>query len=242
MASPTYLVIKNSKDPIPIEKGGTALIRLETDAEDSYYEDSWDEHFRCIHTKGITTKKSSSRLRKGKISYHIFCPDSVRVGTEEEIRFELDLKEGGLRDASRKVVCVHPYERKKVTTETRMPDPKIITVSKEGNPVVWGQFGWDNEAVGRVVIETENAGIYVSVDNKELKNIARKHDSVIAKTIEDRYVAGAAYYLLLKQIEERKIKPTSTSDEGVISDGDSSLELRRLAKVLSAMAIPVEEL
>jgi len=87
---PTYLIVTNKKNPIPVEKGGSALIRLETDAEDDYLEGENENRFRIIHTENKMKKKSKSKLRNGKLSYHVTCPSSIRVGSSEIIKIQLD--------------------------------------------------------------------------------------------------------------------------------------------------------
>ena len=239
-AIPTYLLIKNSKDPIPVERGGNALVRLETDAEDSYMEFDWDTHFRAIHKGGMTERHSESRLRNGKISYYIHCPDGIKVGSVEEIRFELDVLEKEPIIAERKVVCVPPFRREEVTSNEGIREPLIVEVSKNETPETWGQFGWDEKSVGRVMIEGENSGIYVSVDNEELRKTAGRFNADFAEAIRDRYVAGVAYYLLLKKSEELKSSNWSRQISDSAAEEDNSPELQRLAKVISALSMPID--
>src|SRR3990172_4020049 len=165
---PTFLRITNARDPIGVEKGGNALIRLETDAKDGYLADTWGEHFRCLHTKGMTSRKSESNLRKGKVSYFVLCPSAIRVGTREILRFELDRPGMSPLVAERAVECVPPHDRKKEKSRKQLPEPNIVPVSESENRPVWNQFSWNDRSVGRVITE-EDPGIYVSVDNKHLK-------------------------------------------------------------------------
>lgn len=242
-AKPTYLKVKNFRDPIPVEKGGNALIRLETDAEDSYYEEEWDMHFRTIHKGGLTWKHSQSRLRNGKISYHIYCPETVRIGSIEEIRFELDLPEGEPLVAERKIMCVQPFEREKVPSSEAFRDPNIVEVSKDDETIeLWGEFGWDEKSVGKVIIGDSDPGIYVSVENIEFKKTEKKYPMEFSEEIRNRYVAGVAYYLLLRKMDELKSPNNSDSNFENIVDEDSCPELQRLAKVIAALSMPVEAL
>lgn len=240
-AVPTYLRITNSNDPISIEKGGNALIRLETDADDKYLEAEWETGFRCIHRTGLTTRRSCSRLRNGKISYHVHCPMSVRVGEKEELSFELDLPMGPPLQARCTLICVQPYERKKEPGRPNLPEPNIVPVSRE-NETLWAQFGWNDDSVGRVYLDKPQAGIYVSTENKHLQSALRKKkfDKEVIKAIEERYVAGVAYYLLLKKAQEmtHESKPSQEDDELI----DASPELVRLAQTISALSLPIEAL
>jgi hypothetical protein len=238
---PTFLKITNFKDPIPVEKGGSALVRLETDAMDGYFSDDWDTHFRGSHSADLTKRKSSSGLRSGKISYHIHCPQTVRVGSKERLRFELDVPNGLPLSAEREVICVHPFERKTESAKQKLPEPNIKPISEKENPAIWQQWGWNEESVGRIFIgKPDESGIFVSVDNLHLKAVLRKKgvETEIAEAIKNRYLAGVAYYLLVKKAQEMKGVIQKTVDE----PGDSSPELDRLARTLAAVAIPSEHL
>ena len=242
--TPTYLRIANKKDPIPVEKGGSALVRLETDAVDTFWGDQWDAHFRAIHTTGATTRKSCSRLRNGKLSYYIQCPASVRVGTREMLRFELDLPVGSPLMVEREAVCVPPFDREKEPAKLRLPEPKIKAVSRQGNPEIWASFSWDDDSVGRVVLgKGEDAGIFVSLDNRSLRKAlqSKRLREDLGRTVEERYLAGVAFYLLLKKVDEMRNGP-SEEDQGREESADGSKELRRLAETVAALALPPEAL
>jgi hypothetical protein len=240
---PTYLRITNAKDPIPVEKGGNALVRLETDAVDSYCESDWGLRFRAFHKSGTTSRRSCSGLRNGKISYHVHCLPSIRVGSEDLLRFELDLPNGSFLSVERTVVVVPQYDRTKEPGEQKLPEPKIRPVSKLEDPIIWGQFGWNDQSVGKVIVEkAEDSGIFVSVDNEELKKAlrAKKLGDDMAKTVEERYVAGVAFYLLLRKVHElKKLLQPDPEENG---SGDASPELRRVAQVVAMLSLPVEAL
>jgi len=240
---PTYLRIANRRIPIPIEKGGNALVRLETDAVDAYWENEWDARFRCVHGRQTMSKRSCSRLRNGKISYHVHCPSSLTVGRTETVHFELDLKAGGALTTDCTLCCVQPYERKKEEGRKKLPEPKIIAVQKEESPQIWGNFGWNEESVGRVIIGgPEEPGIYVSLDNRHLKGAlqSKRLNDDIFRSVEDRYLAGVSYYLLLREADRRKKKNGHQGEDEEAQD--DSPELVRLAQTVSVMSLPIESL
>ena len=242
-AIPTYLKITNAKDPIPIEKGGNALIRLETDAVDSYFENEWEDRFRCIHEKGNTKKRSCSNLMNGKISYFVYCPSTMRVGSTEEIRFELDLPDGGNLSVGRSVKCITPYKRKKEPKKIQIHEPKIVQISQKKHPDIWAQWGWEELSVGRVIIDSpESAGIYVNIDNihltKQLDD--KKKTTEFLRLVKDRYVAGVAYYLLLRTAYEIHNKTSIDQDPDEPMDGTS--ELDRIAHTIAVLSVPIESL
>ena len=91
---PTFLKIANKKDPIPIEKGGSVLIRLETDVNDAYLDNEFSSRLKFSTNKNQIKEKSHSKLRNGKISYYLFCPMSVRITSKDKITFSLELPDG----------------------------------------------------------------------------------------------------------------------------------------------------
>lgn len=238
---PSFLRVANRKDPIPVEKGGSSLIRLETDAEDAYWEDTWAEHFRAIHLGNVTNRKSLSALRSGKISYHFHCPSTVRVGTRETIRFEIDLPDSGKLSVDRDVICVKPVDRTKVKGETRYPQPKIVPISEHEQPVIWKELSWTAQSVGRVYLgKTSESGIYVNMDNSHLKLATRFHggDKDLLAAIQDRYISGVAYYLVLRKAEEIR----GRIKEEPAASGDNALELDLMARALAAVSVPFDRI
>lgn len=242
--TPTYLRIANRRIPIPIEQGGNALVRLETDAVDAYCEDAWDSTFRCLHRNQAMMRRSCSRIRNGKISYYVHCPSMFTVGRTEELHFELDLPGGGVLTTDCTLRCVQPYERKKDEGKRKLPEPNIQTISKEEDPEIWGAFGWNEESVGRVIIGgVEKPGIYVSLDNRHLRSAlkSKRLDDDTATSVQDRYTAGVAYYLLLREADRMNRKKDDRREEEVDTQDDSP-ELARLAQTVSAMSLPIESL
>jgi len=240
---PTYLRITNKRNPIPIEKGGNALVRLETDAIDSYCDGEWSLRFRCVHKNQTMSRRSCSKIRNGKISCYVHCPSGLAIGTEEALHFELDSGDGGVLAADCKLMCIAPHERRKEEGKRKLPEPRIVPIWKEEFPEIWGNFVWSDESVGRVLIGgPEEPGIYVSMDNRHLKRAlhSRKLESEIMKAVEDRYVAGVSYYLLLREADRRKKQNGASGEDTEVQD--DSPELARLAQTVSVMALPVESL
>jgi hypothetical protein len=240
-AIPTFLRVANRRDPIPVEKGGAALVRLETDANDDYYASAWDDHFRVVHLSNLTVRKSVSALRSGKISYYLHCPSITRVGSRETIRFELDLPDSGKLSVDRDVVCVKPVDRTKIKGERKYPQPNIVPLTQHENPALWQELSWSPQSVGRVYLgKTSEPGIYVNMENSHLKGTARLHggDKELLKAIEDRYVSGVAYYLVLRKAAELR---KQLAEEAAAS-GDNSMELDLVARTLAAVSIPFEKI
>jgi hypothetical protein len=58
--------------------------------------------------------------------------------------------------------------------------------------------------------------------------------------VQDRYVAGIAFYLLLRKVHEMKGKTASEQDTN--GSNDASSELDRMAQVVSMLCLPIEAL
>jgi len=233
---PTFLKIANAKDPIPIEKGGSALVRLETDAEDSYLEEGNEERFRCIHQSNQTTPKSLSQLRGGKISYYVHCPRSIWVGTKETLRFELDRANKPALVVEREITCRKPFKRKKRKRETKLQEPSIKFISKKDS--LWNQLSYDNNSVGQIYLAGKDSAIIVSMENIHLQKAlrTRRLKESLIETVKDRYGAAIAYYLLLQEVDKKK------KVKEAIDESNDSPELQRLAKTISLLALPTEAL
>ena len=236
MPEPTFLKIANAKDPIPIEKGGSALVRLETDAEDSYLEEGNEERFRCIHQSNQTTPKSLSQLRGGKISYYVHCPRSIWVGTKETLRFELDRANKPALVVEREITCRKPFKRKKRKRETKLQEPSIKFISKKDS--LWNQLSYDNNSVGQIYLAGKDSAIIVSMENIHLQKAlrTRRLKESLIETVKDRYGAAIAYYLLLQEVDKKK------KVKEAIDESNDSPELQRLAKTISLLALPTEAL
>lgn len=236
---PTYLKILNRKNPIPIEKGGSAVIRLETDVDDQYLDGEKFERLRCIHQKNMTKFKSHSKLRNGKISYQIFCPSSKRIGSKEILCFELKIDDKPSLFAEREIICVEPQNRKKEQKETNIPEPKIIAISKKDSQ--WNERGYDDKCVGEIFLDgRENSAIIVSIDNIHLQNTIKKMKESLVGITQERYVAAIAYYLLLKRVNEIKKGTNPNESQETGEDPKSSSELQRLANTISLLIRPID--
>ena len=191
------------------------MVRLETDAEDSYLENDPDR-LRFENETGITREKSRSKLRRGKISVYLHCPKTTRVGQRDLVTFELELPDKTSLKAQREVFCVEPYERKKTKGETNIPEPKIWTVRKGED--LWNKLGYDEKSIGEIRFDKKNdqdSMIVISLENVHLQStIATKIlDPPIITGVEDKYSAGMAYYMLLLEVQRITNKPKTTESK-----------------------------
>jgi len=232
---PTYLRIANLKNPILIEKGGSALIRLETDAEDNYLEGERVDRFRCVHQSNMTWEKSRSKLRNGKLSYYVYCPTSARVGKKEMLTFELELLDKSSLKVEREITIMKPFKRKKITDKTKILEPKIVAVSRKDEDL-WNKLGYNEKSVGEIRLAGKDSAIFLSIENRHLQNVLKKHtlkETVVEET-KEKYVAAISYYLILREVEKMKIENSNKYD-----DSPSSLELQRLAQTISLLVLPI---
>jgi len=244
LLDPSFLKIANKKDPIPIEKGGSVLIRLETDVIDSYLDDENFSRLKFNTIKNLIKEKSHSKLRNGKISYYLYGPTSVRVNTKDRVKFELELQNGTSLVAEREILCIEPRPRKKIKETTKLPEPKILPLSRKDE--LWNANGYDEKSVGEIWLKDKNSAILVSIENANLLNALKKIDESMIESTKARYVAAIAYYLLLKEVDMKKKAQTKSSfidveKENIDNvDPKASPELQRLAKTVSVLVLPIE--
>jgi len=240
---PTFLKIANKKDPIPIEKGGSVLIRLETDVNDAYLDNEFSSRLKFSTNKNQIKEKSHSKLRNGKISYYLFCPMSVRITSKDKITFSLELPDGHTLTVEREIVCVEPRPRKRIKETIRLPDPKIMPLSR--NDELWNSNGYDENSVGEIWLKDSNSAILVSIENMHFVKALKKIDQAMIETTKARYVAAIAYFLLLREVDIRKGTHPETAtlkNDSDNQDPKSSLELQRLAKTVSVLVAPIENI
>lgn len=232
---PTYIKITNSKDPILVEKGGSALVRIETDAADEYLSGSNENRFRVVFEQNRIKYKSKSQLRNGKISYHIYCPRTVRISSKDKIIIELDLLGGEILKTEREVICREPYKRKKEKAKKKLLEPRIEAISHEDE--LWTLRGYDKKSVGEIWLDGPNPCIIVSVDNEHLLEVLNKmkNKEELRSSSEGRYVSAIAFYLFLRQVD--KIDKKNGDEEDL---SPSSSELQRVAKTVSSLVVPLE--
>ena len=242
---PAFLIIANKKNPIPIEKGGTTLIRLETNVVDSYLENDNFLRLKFSTNKNILKEKSHSKLRNGKLSFYIFCPATTRIGTKDRIKFELEVTNNTRLTVEREVICIEPQKRKKIKHDVKIPEPNIIPINHLD--LRWKKRNYDGNSVGEIFISNTESAILVSTENAHLEAVLKKIDETMVEVSKDRYVAAVAYYLLLQEVDKRRNPPIDNIEntkEKNSNDEDpkSSPELQRIAKTVSVLILPVENI
>jgi hypothetical protein len=244
---PSYITITNKKDPIRIEKGGTTLIRLETDAIDSYLDADHFSRLKFSASKNILKEKSHSQLRNGKFSFYIYCPTTTRIGTKELIKFELETGANTSLTVERNVICVEPQKKKKIKQDVKIREPNIITINHL-DPI-WKSRNYDENSVGEIFLSAKDkeSAILVSTENSHLEAALKKIDDIKIDISKDRYVATIAYYLLLREVDKRrKIKVDNvenTNDKNSVDiDPKASPELQRVTKAISVLILPIESI
>ncbi|MBI5000344.1 MAG: hypothetical protein HZB92_02295 [Euryarchaeota archaeon] len=153
------------------------------------------------------------------------------------ITFELDVPNAQPLMVQRKIKCIEPTKRKKTKTETKIREPKINPIRKAD--ALWQQLGYNDDSVGQIYMAGADSAIVVSIENSYLQDIIQKYrlkEDMIEGT-KDRYVAAIAFYLLLREVDKRKKRITGELDESA-----DSVELQRIARTVSQLALPIETL
>ncbi len=242
---PTTLLITNKKDPIPIEKGGTTLIRLETNVIDSYLDSEKNSRLNFSTKKNAIKEKSHSKLRNGKISFYIYCPITTRIGTKDHIKFELEIANQSPLIVERDVICIEPQKKRIIKQEVKLPEPKIIQINHKDPR--WKSRNYDENSVGEIFLADIESAIIVNIENCHLENSFKKMDKTLIDVSKDRYVAAIAYYLLLQEVDKRRKNKNGATEnitqmKSIDEDPKASLELQRIAKTVSVLILPIENI
>ncbi len=230
---PSFLNIANKKDPIPIEKGGTTLIRLETDVVDSYLENDNFSRLKFTTNKNLFKEKSHSKLRNGKLSFNIYCPTTVRISTKDRIKFELEVKNQDSVTVERDIICIEPQKKKKIKHDVKLPEPNIIAI--DHTKAQWKSRNYDENSVGEIFFSERESAILISTENSHLKAALKKVDDNMIDISKARYVAAIAYYLLLQEVDKRRKNKGDTIENikernSLDIDPKASPELQRIAE------------
>ena len=145
----------------------------------------------------------------------------------------------------RDVICVEPQKRKKIKHDVKLPEPNIIPIYHLDPR--WKKRNYDENSVGEIFLSDQESAILVSTENAHLERVLKKIDETMIDVSKDRYVAAIAYYLLLQEVDKRRKNTGNTTENteeknSIDVDPKSTPELQRIAKTVSVLILPVENI
>jgi hypothetical protein len=169
---PSFIRIANSPSPLPIRIDRHALIRLESDAPDSYL-------LRHIHAKltlacdpeGLVILESKSDFRGGRARLTVRPTETAKAGSEGKLTvFLFTPEDQTLSDSvSFRIEPPRPQPTAGDTERSKVKVPEPIPVFKDE----WHSYGWNEANVAEVREDAEGGKIYVNADNQHLARLLR---------------------------------------------------------------------
>jgi hypothetical protein len=169
---PSFIRIANSPSPLPIRIDRHGLIRLESDAPDSYL-------LRHIHAKltlacdpeGLVILESKSDFRGGRARLTVRPTETAKAGSEGKLTvFLFTPEDQTLSDSVPfRIEPPRPQPTAGDTERSKVKVPEPIPVFKDE----WHSYGWNEANVAEVREDAEGGKIYVNADNQHLARLLR---------------------------------------------------------------------
>lgn len=169
---PTFIRIANVESPISIRKDRHAVIRLESDAPDSYL--SRHIHAKlsiASHPSGIVLLENKSDFRGGRARLALRPEEKAKPGQDGTLTvFLFTPDEKTFSDVAKfriEAAKTHPSEGDRTRKEVKVPEPVPV------NQPDWHIYGWDESSVSEVREDHEGGKIFVNMDNRHLTRLLR---------------------------------------------------------------------
>jgi hypothetical protein len=169
---PTFIRIANSQVPLLVRVDRHALIRLESDAPDSYL-------MRHIHAKltlvsepeELIALESRSDFRGGRARLTVKPRDGVKPDSQGKVTVFLFTPDDQTFSDSVtfRIEAAKPKPTAGDSEKTRVKVPEPVPVYRNE----WGAHDWDEESVAKVNEDAEGGKIYVNADNRHLARLLR---------------------------------------------------------------------
>jgi len=228
---PTFLKITSS-DPLKINPGASAWIRIECDAPDNYLNRPINAGSMVTLFSGLDGAKEEGRtnINGGRMRLKISIPKNSEAGVIGNCIIKLD--RNGLEPLiATCAVLVEEQHRTKegqepiqIKSPTPVAPPYDIRSVSKGDEM-WDLLGWDEGVVADYRLSQGELLFYVSVSNEDfMKEKEKKKSPELVAAFISKYIAMISYNLWLHFQQEL---------EGKVIDEDArQQELKRTASTL----------
>ncbi len=228
---PTYIrIVWDEEEPIGFYPGQRHYIRIETDANTSYYNPDNPAASRInIIVQGPVTLKGSTPLRGGRMRAILDVPDGTAVGGNGTLRVELS-RPGLTTLSDQRDIVVHEAPPARPGRQ-QLSLPPFETRPVAPDDEQWATLGWPDDVASiasSAVMENGTLVIYYSTAYpKYASPLARyeQRDRGLAVSFTNRYeIWLAAHSLLYYRDQEEAAAQHPAADE---ADGDAAEERER---------------
>ncbi len=212
---PTYVKIVG-EPPIRLKQGMSQIVRIYTDAPDSYYSDDLKARRIHLYVNPPFSLKGSSPLKGGRIRFWVNVPTEASVGTKTKLSAEVQPTSAPTLRHDTEGIVVEPPKGKTEKAVLKLPPHKIEWIEPESEK--WGEFGWTEEDASAVAESGGITWIYLSTAYQPYASrydAMIKKDDATAQSFRTRYSAYMAAYSLVQRMRGKQLRdalPPEMSD------------------------------
>jgi hypothetical protein len=233
---PTFIKIVNHQDPMPIQKGRTCKLLLESDAPDNLITNKGWTLFITENSSEQLSIYSNSEFKGGRTNIFLKCDESTKIGKMLNVQIAMKNPAGKIIVSNTRSIEVREPTLSDKNNQMEINAPNIIPLT-EGHPR-YTEFGWNDGSVSEVREGAETA-IYVNMSNRFLVNMLREggYAEARANRIKSQFLLHIAYHSFIQKMgfKESELKLGEDSEERVKRD-----EMDRVARTVctTIMAMP----
>lgn len=195
---PTFIRIANTNKPLPVQVDRHALLRIESDAPDSYLTNHLHARLTMTSEPEALKFESKSDFKGGRARVTVRVAEGIRPGCDGTLRlFLFTPQESVLTDKIS--FCVTEAKTEKTTggkgrAQVQVPEP--IPVMRDE----WEHFGWNERSVAEVREDDEGVKIFVNIDNQHISTLLRggRYQERGIVRMRTSYVLYVAFYSWLQ--------------------------------------------
>ncbi|GIW91511.1 MAG: hypothetical protein KatS3mg109_1943 [Pirellulaceae bacterium] len=248
---PTYVrIVWEDGEPIDFYPGRRRYIRIETDADSSYYIPDNPRASRInIIVRGPAAMRGSTPLRGGRMRVILDVPDDAQVGSTGTLRVELSRPGLDTLSDERQIVVQESPPSQTGRQQLSLPPFDIRPVSPGDNQ--WTDLGWPDEVTAvasSAEMENGTLVVYYSTAYPKYAEIRARYEGrnpVLAQSFTTRYEIWLATHSLLyyHDEEQRRIENPAIAEEDVeAAESREQQERCRMATLAALFAAREVEL
>lgn len=204
---PTFIRIRNRSNPLLFRENKMTRVDIETDAPDYYLQKTNKDFILSEETKKyVSISHKQTDILNGGIFLYLRLKDGITPSTRFEFRVTLPINGTNVLVDGRPALVKKPILKLPGVGSIQANSPDIQPIGKQHPYYIEKQ--WDENMVAEVLQGSEKITIYVSVENKWLREILLRgnYSEVKRKAIENRYILLMAFnaYLADKFWEQRE--------------------------------------
>lgn len=227
---PTFVRIANALSPLPIRIDRHALIRLESDAPDSYLMNHIHAKLTLVsEPETLVILESKSDFRGGRARITVRPTDAAKPGSEGKLTvFLFTPDDQTFSDStSFRIEPSRPHPTAGDTERSKVKVPEPIPVYRDE----WPSYGWNEANVASVAEDVEGGKIYVNADNHHLARLLRVggyQEKGIAR-MRNNFILYVAFYAWAQHVS---LRGKEVGLEGEAFENYQAAELDRAAQTV----------